>query len=53
MRASDSVFINVPFDRRYKKLFDALVFAVHHCGLVARCAREFDDGAPGHPHPQQ
>jgi hypothetical protein len=45
MRPSDSVFINVPFDRRYKKLFDALVFAVHHCGLVARCAREFDDGA--------
>jgi len=29
MRASDSVFINVPFDRRYKKLFDALAFAVH------------------------
>ena len=45
MRPSDSVFINVPFDRRYKKLFDALVFAVHHCGLVARCARESEDGA--------
>jgi hypothetical protein len=26
--SADGVFINVPFDRRYKKLFDALVFAV-------------------------
>jgi hypothetical protein len=42
---SDGVFINVPFDRRYKKLFDALVFAVHDCGFVARCAREQDDGS--------
>jgi hypothetical protein len=45
MRSSDSVFINVPFDRRYKKLLGALVFAVHHCGLVARCSLESDDGA--------
>jgi hypothetical protein len=42
---NDSVFINVPFDRRYKKLFDALVFAVHDCGFVARGAREEDDGS--------
>lgn len=39
------VFINVPFDRRYKKLLDALVFAVHDCGFVARGAREADDGS--------
>lgn len=45
MPPSDSVFINVPFDRRYKKLLGALVFAVHHCGLVARCSLEFEDGA--------
>lgn len=38
------VFLNVPFDKRYRKLFDALVFAVHDCGLVARCALEKDDG---------
>jgi len=38
------VFLNVPFDIRYKKLLDALVFAVHDCGLVARCALEKDDG---------
>lgn len=41
----DAVFINVPFDRPYKKLFDALVFAVHDCGFVARGAREQDDGS--------
>jgi hypothetical protein len=40
-----SVFINVPFDRKYQKLFDALVFAVYDCGFVARCALESDDGA--------
>jgi hypothetical protein len=43
--SSDAVFINVPFDRRYKKLFDALVFAVHDCGFLARSAREQDDGS--------
>jgi hypothetical protein len=43
--SSDAVFINVPFDRRYKKLFDALVFSVHDCGFLARCAREQDDGS--------
>jgi hypothetical protein len=35
----------VPFDRRYKKLFDALIFAVHDCGFVARGAREQDDSS--------
>jgi len=43
--SSDAVFINVPFDRRYKKLFEALVFAVHDCGFEARSAREQDDGS--------
>ena len=42
---NDRVFINVPFDRRYTKLFDALVFAVHDCGFEARCALEKDDGS--------
>lgn len=44
-RPDAGVFINVPFDRRYKKLFDALVFAVHDCGFVARGAREAEDGS--------
>ena len=38
------VFLNVPFDIRYKKLLHGLVFAVHECGLMARCALEKDDG---------
>jgi hypothetical protein len=39
------VFINVPFDRRYKKLFDALVFAVHDCGFEAHCSKEEGDSS--------
>jgi len=40
---SRQVFLNVPFDARYRKLLRALVFAVHECGLLARCAQEKDD----------
>jgi len=40
-----SVFINCPFDDQYSSLFDALVFAIHDCGFIARCALEIDDGA--------
>jgi hypothetical protein len=38
------VFLNVPFDNRYRKLLHALVFVVHDCGLEARCALESEDG---------
>ena len=38
------VFLNVPFDNRYRKLLHALVFVIHDCGLEARCALEEDDG---------
>jgi hypothetical protein len=41
----ESVFINVPFDRQYRKLFHALVFTVHDCGFVSRCALESADGS--------
>jgi len=44
-RSAEGVFINVPFDRQYQKLFHALVFTVHECGFVARCALEGDDGS--------
>jgi len=44
-RSNESVFINVPFDRAYQKLFHALVFSVHECGFIARCALEGDDGS--------
>jgi hypothetical protein len=39
------VFLNVPFDRPYRKLFRALVFTVHECGFIARCALEEDDSS--------
>lgn len=32
------VFINCPFDKRYKPLFDAIVFTVHQLGFQARHA---------------
>lgn len=38
------VFINCPFDARYRKLFQATVFAVFDCGLRPRCALEVEDG---------
>jgi hypothetical protein len=39
----DSVFINVPFDRKYARLGDAIVFAVHDCGFFCRSALEIED----------
>ena len=44
-RLQEAVFINVPFDRQYRKLFHALVFTVHECGFISRCALEGDDGS--------
>jgi hypothetical protein len=38
-----NVFINCPFDRSYRPIFDALVFAVHDAGYVARSAQEVRD----------
>jgi hypothetical protein len=37
------VFLNCPFDATYRPLFEAIVFAVHRCGFVARCALEDGD----------
>lgn len=39
------VFINCPFDAKYKPLFDCLVFTTIYCGYLARSAREVDDGS--------
>ena len=39
----DNVFINCPFDSEYRAIFYALVFAVHDCGYIGRCALEIDD----------
>jgi hypothetical protein len=40
---NDNVFINCPIDSDYKPLFDAMIFAIHDCGFVARCALEEGD----------
>jgi hypothetical protein len=41
----DNVFINCPFDGEYKPIFDAVIFAVHDAGFIARCALEISDAA--------
>jgi hypothetical protein len=43
--APEGVFLNVPFARSYQKLFHALVFTVHECGFLSRCALESEDGS--------
>ena len=42
---NDNVFINCPFDSDYKPLFDAMVFVIHDCGFIARCALEEEDAS--------
>ena len=37
------VFINCPFDRAYRPILRALLFAVHDCGFRARSALELED----------
>lgn len=39
----DNVFINCPFDNQYKPIFNAIVFAIHDAGFVARCSLEVID----------
>ncbi|WP_134091910.1 hypothetical protein [Olivibacter sp. XZL3] len=41
---SNNVFINCPFDPAYHQMFEAIVFAIHDCGFIPRCAREEEDG---------
>jgi hypothetical protein len=40
-----SVFVNCPFDEDYRRIFDAIVFAVYDCGYIARCSLEADDAS--------
>jgi hypothetical protein len=39
----NAVFVNCPFDPEYKPIFDAVMFAVHRCGFLVRCALEDSD----------
>ena len=50
MAYSNSVFLNVPFDRTYKRLFEAVVFAIYDCGFIARCALEDEDSSTPRVH---
>ena len=45
MAYKNSVFLNVPFDRKYKPLLEAAVFAIYDCGFIARCALEDEDSS--------
>jgi len=42
---NDNVFVNCPFDKNYKPLFNAMVFAIFDCGFIARCALEEEDAS--------
>ena len=37
------VFLNCPFDKEYRPLFEAIIFTVLAAGFVIRCSRERDD----------
>jgi len=37
---TDNVFINCPFDPDYRPMFYAIIFTVHNCGFLPRCALE-------------
>ena len=41
--ANRDVFLNCPFDRRYRSLFDAIVFTVFACGFRARTMLDNED----------
>lgn len=43
--AAPSVFINCPFDPSYRKIFEAIVFAVCALGFEPQCALGADDGS--------
>ena len=42
---NDNVFLNCPFDSAYKQLFVVMVFAIHDCGFIPRCALEEEDAS--------
>lgn len=41
----NSVFINCPFDPKYKAIFNAIVFGVYDAGFYPRCAFELGDAS--------
>lgn len=45
MAYTNSVFLNVPFDRAYRPLFEAAIFAIFESGFIARSAKEDEDSS--------
>jgi hypothetical protein len=45
LKPTTSVFINCPFDGKYRPLFRAMVFTTIACGYSPRCALDATDGA--------
>jgi hypothetical protein len=43
---NDSVFINCPFDNRYRPILRAIVFTIYDSGFIPRCALEEMDSGP-------
>ncbi|MEA5413709.1 hypothetical protein [Synechococcus sp. BA-132 BA5] len=42
---SINIFVNCPFDETYLPLMEAIIFAIHDCGFIARSALEAEDSA--------
>ena len=42
-RRDISVFVNCPFDKTYRRQFEAVVFTIAYCGYDVRSALEVDD----------
>jgi hypothetical protein len=42
---NNNVFINCPFDDKYKEIFDSIVFCIFDCGFIARCTMEEQDAS--------
>lgn len=40
-----NVFVNCPFDQRYRRLFRAIIFSIIDCGFIPRCALEITDSS--------
>ena len=40
---TSNVFLNCPFDKKYLKLRNAILFAIFYCGFIPRCALEEDN----------
>jgi len=41
----NNVFINCPFDSKYKPLFESIIFTTIDCGYIPRCAKEAEDSS--------